>query len=1067
MDGCRGAEIVSDPRPDMEVELHNLKDFQRETVDYVHERLYGKDAVERFLVADEVGLGKTLVARGVIAKTIDHLWDTIDRIDVVYICSNNAIAAQNRNKLRIGSHEQVEHADRLTMLPRALASLESRKVNFISFTPGTSFNLKGAGGGRLHERVLLYAMLKQGLNDPALRARRWLRFFRGGAKLDNFARALKEFERAELPGIPREIVASLARDVRATRLKSGELLLDELYECAEGFNRLKSRQRPPEDVSRRRYQLIGQLRHLLAAAAVEKLEPDLVILDEFQRFKSLMDEENEAAELAHALFNRPGTKVLLLSATPFKMYTLPDEVEGDDHYQDFSDTVRFLAGRDRAANVAAASNRLRTSLYAGDLPSAREARDVAQAELRRVMARTERLASTPDRDGMIRVMELPGVEVLPQDFRRYASDNAVAKLLKASDVLEYWRSAPHLFEFMDEYKVKKNLELEAEGPNRELARALEVAGGRLSWSDLVSYAPLDPGNAKMRGLVCDVLDRGAWKLAWIPPSLPYYELSGAYAEPELRSFTKRLVFSSWTVVPKAIASTVSYEAERRLVGSATGSAYGERAYDAARQTALLTFQRSAGRLTGMPVLGMLYPSLALAEAGDQIRIARESRLTYPMAVDELRRHVEREVTARLGSLPPGSDEGRVDDRWYWAAPILLDRLTEPELSLLDFGFGYAGGQDDDGSNSRFVDHVEVADALQPENLGRRPDDLVEVLTLMAVGGPGVVALRTLGRILGADWQVPEIWQEGAATIAWSLRTLFNRPEVMALVRRESTEEEPYWRAVLRHAVGGGLQSVLDEFAHVLLESLGVLERPLQDQIDEICDRMDEALSLRSVNSGLHLFSTTRTHVKIDRSHNLRNHFAVRFGRGTTEDQKSVMREQQVQAAYNSPFWPFVLASTSVGQEGLDFHQYSHAVVHWNLPGNPVDLEQREGRVHRYKGHAVRKNVATKYGGHPDVAASDNPWATVFDLAAAERPEGESMIYPFWVCPGDSAIERYVPAMPLSKETHALRRLMRTVGAYRMVIGQPRQVDLLKHLGHLDIDPAALLIDLSPAGVQHA
>src|SRR3954449_6642208 len=62
-------------------------------------------------------------------------------------------------------------------------------------------------------------------------------------------------------------------------------------------------------------------------------------------------------------------------------------------------------------------------------------------------------------------------------------------------------------------------------------------------------------------------------------------------------------------------------------------------------------------------------------------------------------------------------------------------------------------------------------------------------------------------------------------------------------------------------------------------------------------------------------------------------------------------------AFNSPFRPFVLATTSIGQEGLDFHPYCYRVYHWNLPGNPVDLEQREGRVHRFKGHAVRLNVA--------------------------------------------------------------------------------------------------------------
>jgi hypothetical protein len=43
---------------------------------------------------------------------------------------------------------------------------------------------------------------------------------------------------------------------------------------------------------------------------------------------------------------------------------------------------------------------------------------------------------------------------------------------------------------------------------------------------------------------------------------------------------------------------------------------------------------------------------------------------------------------------------------------------------------------------------------------------------------------------------------------------------------------------------------------------------------------------------------------------------------------------------------------SVGQEGLDIHHYCHAITHWNLPANPVDLEQREGRIHSYKAHAV-------------------------------------------------------------------------------------------------------------------
>ena len=54
-------------RPDTARILAGLKPFQRRSVDYVYDRLYGADRTRRFLLADEVGLGKTLVARGVIA----------------------------------------------------------------------------------------------------------------------------------------------------------------------------------------------------------------------------------------------------------------------------------------------------------------------------------------------------------------------------------------------------------------------------------------------------------------------------------------------------------------------------------------------------------------------------------------------------------------------------------------------------------------------------------------------------------------------------------------------------------------------------------------------------------------------------------------------------------------------------------------------------------------------------------------------------------------------------------------------------------------------------------------
>ncbi|WP_199262315.1 DEAD/DEAH box helicase family protein, partial [Paracoccus binzhouensis] len=79
-----------------------LKPFQKATVEYVFRRLFTDPSpTDQFLVADEVGLGKTMVARGVIAKTIEQLQGKVDRVDIVYICSNQAIAEQNIKSLNV------------------------------------------------------------------------------------------------------------------------------------------------------------------------------------------------------------------------------------------------------------------------------------------------------------------------------------------------------------------------------------------------------------------------------------------------------------------------------------------------------------------------------------------------------------------------------------------------------------------------------------------------------------------------------------------------------------------------------------------------------------------------------------------------------------------------------------------------------------------------------------------------------------------------------------------------------------------------------------------------------
>lgn len=168
-------------------------------------------------------------------------------------------------------------------------------------------------------------------------------------------------------------------------------------------------------------------------------------------------------------------------------------------------------------------------------------------------------------------------------------------------------------------------------------------------------------------------------------------------------------------------------------------------------------------------------------------------------------------------------------------------------------------------------------------------------------------------------------------------------------------------------------------------------------------------------------------------------------------------------AFNSPLRPFVLATTSIGQEGLDFHYYCRKIMHWNLPSNPIDLEQREGRINRYKCFAIRQNVAKKYG---NIEFKSDVWKEMFEAAKAEKEESQSELVPYW-CFGKNQevkIERIVPMYPMSRDEVNYQRLIQILSLYRLTLGQARQEELLEYLFKQFDDTKELkelFIDLSP------
>lgn len=1016
--------------------LAQLKDFQRTTVDYAFFHLFdSSQATRRFLVADEVGLGKTLVAKGLIAKVVERLQGQTDRIDIIYICSNADIAAQNVSRLMLPGQPSFAKATRLTLLPLEVHRLREHPINFISFTPGTTFN-QGNRPGRKEERRLIYQMLSKlpGLSRGGLK-----NALQGQAKETWFIDA--DVEMAYDRSIAKAFCSAVI---------SNSALHAALLETAEAYSDRRRKLSPQTRESCLR--LIGDLRRSLAKSCLSALKPSLIILDEFQRFSDLLApaETNPAAELAQAMFNSSVGKVLLLSATPYKMYS--SALDDEDHYEDFLKTIGFLMEDERKieklkADIAG----FRTALL-----SARSSEDIApvtllkariETALRSVMCRTERVGLTHKLDAMVQPTQM--VPALTSgDLLDLRTVDAVARRLDQPDIVEHWKSAPYLPNFMHEYNFKRALRSDQSKGVSVVADLFQESPGTLLNSKAIEkYLPIDPRNARVRLLMQEIESLGLWRLLWMPPSLPYWKPTGVFSGVD--SVSKQLIFSAWNVVPDAIASLISYEVERLLIK--TSSRQVKYSTMQKKFSPHLKFSRGGdGKLGGMTSLMLIFPSLALAQLLNPLDLVENFEGTNHY--EDLRRLSADLVAEKIEPLISRSViDGQPDRRWYWVALARLEKSMNPGVrAWCEDQWRRARTQDDDGDDtvSGFQAHVEhwlEAWDDKISDLGRVPEDLFHVLADVALAGPGVCALRAL---LGVRRRTSESattdFLTSATLIAEGLRRQFNSPRAVALLS-SFEEEDSFWKLSLQYCVDGNLQSLLDEYCHVLLEAKCAgftSDMPVHGPISET---MFEAMTLRT--STLH---PDNVEVKDGLLHisplpqRLRCHFALRFGE-QTEDLGAVARKESVQAAFNSPFWPFYLASTSVGQEGLDFHPWCHTIVHWNLPSNPVDMEQREGRVHRYKGYAVRKNVARAHRSQLNLHGVDEPlWAHLFTLAVKGKPAGISDIVPYWVyeTEGGAKVERRVMCMPMSKDQVRYQKLCKDLAMYRMVFAQPRQEDLM-------------------------
>lgn len=1033
---------------DLERILAGLKGFQRDAVEHVIARLYRTPAASgRFLIADETGLGKSIIARGVIASAIAELQNDprIDRIDVVYICSSTDLAKQNLRRLNVTGDPHLGITSRLTMLAlegRHLSSnstLSDKKVNLVSFTPGTSFEM-GWQTGSQEERQLLHILLNGMEVIDAQSERASALFFQGGVRsLDGFQAGIARM-RATLGAGPDSVIQSeLTATIEGNGLREQfDLLRDQLH----GLDAL------PTELRREVNQLTARLRGALAAASVESLEPDFVILDEFQRFRHLIDPNSgsAASELAHHLFNYRDAKVLLLSATPYKPYTTVAGDSDDDHYRDFMTTLEFLADGDDAVleRIRCGFRNYRQAIIAGcdAVMEASELRD----ELLPFMSRSERPRLEEGRDLLVRrvVSDVP----TPEDLRDFAALQNFARAIDSPVTLDYWKSIPYFASFMEGYRPGERARQQLE--NHTATDDLRASIARLrsiSHQAFRHYEQVDYANARLRAFAAETIENDWWKLLWVPPSMPYFAPGSVYSPFSDGSVTKRLIFSAWSSVPTSVASLLSYEAERRMVSGSKNLA--ANTADARKAvSARFDYAIRDGRPAGMSTLALYWPHPALSAIADPLDLLGEQ--PQLMDVDVARNLVDERIRSNVGP----SDDVQAEPVWetFFAWPGSWPDGVHRRSDVAAYWLAGRGGanKDAEDADAGRALPVHAKMALEQGASVRWHEDLA----LLALHSPGNVAYRALARICGeidSDIRIA-LWRT-AARLANGIRTLFNRMDVMFLLDQLYGNEQPYWRSVLQYCADGNLQAVLDEYCFQLKLELGGSGIDAT-ALGQIADRAIEALTLRT--SRYMARTTDEEFVKVPIS----VRFALRYG-GAARDTESV-RAPEVRNAFNSPFWPFVLATASVGQEGIDFHWWSHSVVHWNLPSNRVDFEQREGRVNRFGGHAVRKNVASAHGQDAIAAArcGKHPWQCAFEAAVDRKELGE--FSPWWIYPGDARVERLVVHYPLSREAAQYERLRDSLTLYRMMLGQPRQEDMLELLRQRGVTESQVAqLDLRP------
>ena len=739
-----------------------LAPFQSRTVEVASEILTA-NGPRRFLVADEVGLGKTLIAR-----TIAQRMKTGGRrLNVMYLCPSLEIAGQNRPKFvsltGIDPEKYDPGGDRLALVPGSLPE-EGKGFRVFTFTPETSLPgwKPGPRTGRKAERELIRSALER------------------------FPRLLSTVERLdrERAAGGRRLLADRG-DLKGFTAIGIKRAMRDIFDCQSGSIEeatLRWLERDDVDV----VEFVGRFRLVLALAALRlrTVKPDLVVLDEFHRYADLIVPKAETSNvrlkqerarihqiLVEALLGgdeRPA--VLLLSATPYRLRRLGgDEIHEVDHYRSLINLAGFLSDNEesRAAVEEAMRDYQRALKTTGTRDAIRAsilgAKERLEALLRPLMARTERALVHKedlfDRDN-------PQVSVETQDLVVFKHFAEAAGSEFAGWAPAMWTSIPYPAQTMHGYKIWKSLQAAKPAP-------IEAGSGRGSLA-----------HPQLRHLAQLVGKPAHLALPWQPPTVAWWRLEGPWSGRRALP-GKTLLFSRWRGAPTAISALLSINLSGGLRKP--------------KEKTTVPLLRPGGSETGALVgLFMPWPNLPLA-----IEPLKSSGTTLASVRADARRQLEAFLQANRIRL----DGTAKRPTWIVAAGI------ESEINGITYrGVTSLAAKASRGAKAKDWSGLPKINQVSPAE--------VAALSNHLLSSPGSILARCLVRHDVPQDRSQE--RQRAFMFSWeSLRPYLGHRAFADLIQ-SSSKKKRYPDALADAMLKGGFEAVLDE-QMCLLSRLGDAE----------------------------------------------------------------------------------------------------------------------------------------------------------------------------------------------------------------------------------------------------